>query len=342
VMQHAVNYVLGGNQMNMTYLSGLGERSDQWIFQPNAYLVSNKNNKVYTPENYIGQTSYYGATGLQSDYWHGTGTWKWSEYFSRMAAHPQAADPPSEWPGSEQKFQNRYSIQGAEFTIHQQMNHMIFAMGYINAMANSSNTPYTLAPRPEVSLNLDEDRSLDEAGCRLSVAASENTRKIEYYAGWRFIGKSKDAENGFEFVWNPGESFLDQELLITAVAYSDRGRRSLPSTAGESRIFIPADSVCHALDDDDSTGEVRHKLYQNYPNPFQLRTFIRFDLPYYSPVTINVYDLLGQKHATLIDEPRTAGQHTITFDASGLASGLYIYNMRTENFNRSKKMILIN
>ncbi|TVQ05379.1 MAG: T9SS C-terminal target domain-containing protein, partial [Balneolaceae bacterium] len=337
-MQHAVSYVLGGNQLNMAYLSGLGERSDQWIFQPNAYLVSNKNNKVYTPENYIGQTSYFGATGLASNYWFTES--KYAEYFSRQAAYPLAADPPSVWPGAEQKFQNRYSIQGGEFTIHQQMNHMIFAIGYINAMANTSNTPYSLAPRPEVSLNLNEGQSLDEAGCKLRVTASENTRRIEYYAGWRFIGENKDAENGFEFIWNPAVTFLDQDILITAVAFSDRGRRSLPTEEGMARIRISENSQCR-IDDDEPTDGITFRLFQNYPNPFNLRTLIRFDLRHFSPVTISVYDMLGKKITTLIDEPRAAGRHSVTFDASGLASGIYIYNMRSDTFNQSKKMTLI-
>jgi hypothetical protein len=228
-MQHAVSYVLGGNQMNMTYLSGLGERSDQWLFQPNAYLVSNKNSMVYTPENYIGQTSYYGGTGLASGFFQGKGTWKWSEYFSRQAAYPPVAENPGAWPGSEQKFQNRYSIQGGEFTVHQQMNHMIFAMGYINAMAKTSAERYELQPRPEVSLNI-----LDNY---LTVTASENTRRVEYYYNWRYIGESTDRKNGFGIFWAPP---LDAgtEVLITAVAYSDRGRRSLPSDAGDKNIVI--------------------------------------------------------------------------------------------------------
>ena len=236
-MQHAVNYVLGGNQLNMTYLSGLGERSDQWIFQPNAYLVSNKNSMVYTPENYIGQTSYFGGTGLASRFWQGTGTWKWSEYFSRLAAHPPVADDPGAWPGAEQKFQNRYSIQGGEFTVHQQMNHMIFAMGYINAMASSSDAPYTLAPRPEVSINLAEGQGFDRSGSYLTVTACENTRRVEYYYDWRFIGESTDKENGFTLFWEP-QPENGSEVLVTAVAYSDRGRKSLPSEAGEKNIII--------------------------------------------------------------------------------------------------------
>jgi uncharacterized protein YjdB len=233
-MQHAVSYVLGGNQLNMTYLSGLGERSDQWVFQPNAYLVSNKKNPVYTPENYIGQTSYFGATGLASGYWFKES--KFAEYYSRQAAHPPAADPPSVWPGAEQKFQNRYSIQGGEFTVHQQMNHMIFAMGYVNAMAETSVTPYSLEPRPEVSLNLTDGQEF-EPGSSLSTDASDNTRVVQYYYNWRYIGESFDRENDFRLVWTPDLND-GTNLLITAVAYSDRGRKSLPSAGGERSIII--------------------------------------------------------------------------------------------------------
>lgn len=340
-MQHAVNYVLGGNQMNMAYLSGLGERSDQWIFQPNAYLVSNKNSKVYTPENYIGQTSYFGATGLHSDYWHGTGTWKWSEYFSRMAAYPQAADPPSVWPGAEQKFQNRYSIQGAEFTIHQQMNHMIFAMGYINAMANTSGSPYIPAPRPVVSLNLSNGEEFPKSGCYLSASASENTRKVEYYYGWRYIGASTNSKDNFRVVWFP-ELDHGTEILITAVAYSDRGRKSLPTPDGESRILISGNVICDDPVEPEPTETPESlKLYQNWPNPFARYTRIRFDLPHPAPVAITIYDISGRKQLTLLEETKPAGEHIVDFDSTGLASGVYLYSLRSDSFHQSKKMILI-
>jgi endoglucanase len=242
-MQHIVNYVLGGNQLNLTYLSGLGERSDHWIFQPSAYLVSNKNSKVYTPENYPGQTSYFGGTGLSSEYWHKTGTWKWSEYFSRMASWPQAAEPPSTWPGAEQKFQNRYSIQGAEFTIHQQMNHMIFSMGYIKAMNSKNREEYNPAPRPLIKLNLCEGEPFAKSGCWLSVDASENTRLVEYFYEWRKIGESTDVVNNFRLYWKPPQSD-GVKVLVTAVAYSDRGRKSLPSAEGDKLIIVSADAEC--------------------------------------------------------------------------------------------------
>jgi endoglucanase len=242
-MQHIVNYVLGGNQLNLTNLSGLGERSDQWIFQPSAYLVSNKNSKVYTPENYPGQTSYFGGTGLSSEYWHKKGTWKWSEYFSRLASWPQAAEPPSVWPGAEQKFQNRYSIQGAEFTIHQQMNHMIFSMGYIKAMNSKSREEYLPADRPSVKLKLHVGEQFPKSGCWLSVDASDDTRLVEYYFEWRKIGESADKNNNFKIFWEPYPK-EGTEVLVTAVAYSDRGRKSIPSSEGEAQIVLSADAEC--------------------------------------------------------------------------------------------------
>lgn len=341
-MQHAVNYVLGGNQLNMAYLSGLGERSDQWIFQPSAYLVSNKNSMVYTPENFIGQTSYFGATGLHSSYWHGTGEWKWSEYLSRMAAYPQAADPPSVWPGAEQKFQNRYSIQGGEFTIHQQMNHMIFATGYINAMANTSSTRFNLEPRPEVSLNLNDGSSFAKTGCYLTVNASENTRKVEYYYNWRYIGESSDSENDFSFLWEPNPDDGSQ-VLITAVAYNARGRKSLPSTAGESPITISGEADCASMDEPGQTENPgTFRLYQNYPNPFNSSTKIRFDVPYSIPVAVKVFDLTGRIIRTLIDyETRPAGEYAVNFNPSGLSSGNYVYNMKAGTFSQSKVMTFI-
>lgn len=341
-IQHAVNYVLGGNQLNMTYLSGLGERSDQWIFQPSAYLVNNKNSMVYTPESFIGQTSYFGATGLHSSYWHDTGEWKWSEYLSRMAAYPQAADPPSVWPGAEQKFQNRYSIQGGEFTIHQQMNHMIFGMGYVNAMANTSSTRFNLEVRPEVTLNLSDGDRFAKTGCHLTVHASENTRKVEYYYNWHYIGESSDSENDFGLFWEPNLADGSQ-VLITAVAYNARGRKSLPSIAGESQIAISGEADCASIDEPGQT-EIPEtfRLYQNYPNPFNSSTKIRFDIPYSIPVAVKVFDLTGRIIRTLIDyETRPAGEYAVNFNTSGLSSGNYVYNLEAGSFNQSKVMTFI-
>ena len=82
-------------------------------------------------------------------------------------------------------------------------------------------------------------------------------------------------------------------------------------------------------------------LDQNYPNPFNPTTTIRFALPVATNVTLEVYTILGQKVATLTNSVMSAGVHTVTFDASGLASGLYIYKLHTDLFVDSKQMFLI-
>lgn len=86
----------------------------------------------------------------------------------------------------------------------------------------------------------------------------------------------------------------------------------------------------------------RTMLYQNYPNPFNPSTNIVFDLPSPSKVRITVYNTLGMQVAVLEAGERSAGQHQITFDASRLASGVYLYALMVDgSLHSTKKMVLI-
>jgi hypothetical protein len=83
-------------------------------------------------------------------------------------------------------------------------------------------------------------------------------------------------------------------------------------------------------------------LQQNYPNPFNPSTNINFALPQASNVTLTVYDMLGRKVATLIDgEQLQAANHSVRFNASALASGMYIYRIEAGSFVSTRKMMLI-
>ncbi|TVR18768.1 MAG: T9SS C-terminal target domain-containing protein [Balneolaceae bacterium] len=83
------------------------------------------------------------------------------------------------------------------------------------------------------------------------------------------------------------------------------------------------------------------ELNQNYPNPFNSGTIINYRLPRSNFVTLEVFDLLGRRIATLADGFRDAGSYDVPFDASGLSSGVYIYRLITNNEVLSRKMVLI-
>ena len=82
-------------------------------------------------------------------------------------------------------------------------------------------------------------------------------------------------------------------------------------------------------------------LEQNYPNPFNPTTTIRYEIAKYSSVNLTVYDMLGRSVAELVNQSQPAGIYEVPFDGSNLASGAYIYILRTENFILKKKMILL-
>ena len=89
-----------------------------------------------------------------------------------------------------------------------------------------------------------------------------------------------------------------------------------------------------------------YALSQNYPNPFNPETVIHYDLPFPSHVKLSVYNIMGQKVATLVDGERSAGSHSIVWDGKNnkgesLASGVYLYRMETEGFVQTRKLVLM-
>ena len=83
------------------------------------------------------------------------------------------------------------------------------------------------------------------------------------------------------------------------------------------------------------------RLAQNYPNPFNPITNITFNLIHADHVTLKVYNILGREVASLVDGNLQAGDYTAIFDASDLASGVYIYTLSTSNQSQSQKMVLM-
>lgn len=120
------------------------------------------------------------------------------------------------------------------------------------------------------------------------------------------------------------------------------------NTAEDGLVFIAAEKLFIIQDNltTDIEETIDHKprkfvLEQNYPNPFNPVTTIQFFLKKDSQIQLNVYNTIGQKVATLVNEFYHAGLYKVNFDGSHLPSGIYIYKMQTKSFSESRKMMLM-
>ena len=86
---------------------------------------------------------------------------------------------------------------------------------------------------------------------------------------------------------------------------------------------------------------IEFTVSQNYPNPFNPITNIKFRTSNFGFVSLKVYDVLGNEIRTLVNEEKPAGEYQVTFNGSGLASGVYVYRIKTNGKIISKKMILL-
>jgi len=85
----------------------------------------------------------------------------------------------------------------------------------------------------------------------------------------------------------------------------------------------------------------QYMLSQNFPNPFNPSTTIRYGLTQQMLVTLKIYNILGQEVAALVNEEKPAGSYEVNFNASRLSSGVYFYRLQAGSFIETKKMILL-
>ena len=130
--------------------------------------------------------------------------------------------------------------------------------------------------------------------------------------------------------------------IWSGIGFSDASGSSLKLPAG----FIPGEISVRmpTAVDDLSNGQMlpnQFAMAQNYPNPFNPTTMIEFALPTADHVKLEVFNVLGQKTAVLMDQRMTAGVHQVEFDASSSPSGIYFYRLATKDKSLTKKMILV-
>jgi hypothetical protein len=130
------------------------------------------------------------------------------------------------------------------------------------------------------------------------------------------------------------------------ITLSTGGNDSINTNFDEIRLGTDWKSVSYTLaatsvSKKELTSPSKFALLQNYPNPFNPSTNIAFTLNKAGNTRLTVFDILGRQVAVLVDGMQTEGQHTVTFNASRFASGVYFYRLESAGTVVAKKMVLM-
>ncbi|MDP3149200.1 MAG: right-handed parallel beta-helix repeat-containing protein [Ignavibacteria bacterium] len=181
-----------------------------------------------------------------------------------------------------------------------------------------------------------QDKRFEEAVNNLNkLAVTYKTNKeVEkhslFNAGYVYLTYLNDYKNATDKFDELAVKYPDDDLvfeskyLLGATETVNAFKSVLPKTA-ESELIKPA----------------KYELTQNYPNPFNPITTITYQLPKSGSVTLKIYDMLGKEVMTLVSEQKEIGKYTVQFDASSLASGMYVYQLRANDYTSTKKMLLL-
>jgi type IX secretion system substrate protein len=148
---------------------------------------------------------------------------------------------------------------------------------------------------------------------------------------------------------------IERSSITNGASVANGGTHKIRSSVGESMIGLSSNAsyktffgflytqqpIITDVKTDNSLIPDRFEMKQNYPNPFNPTTVIEFAVPQESKVLLEVFNILGERFATLVNEVKTPGYYNVNFDAGLLSSGFYIYRIQAEDFVEVKKMILL-
>jgi hypothetical protein len=195
----------------------------------------------------------------------------------------------------------------------------------------------------------------DNAGNSYTLYASNGEVDLDYYelpplppagifdvrfGSQRFIDDLSSGQNSIEFtgVEYPVKIKIEGMSLKLEDVTGQIINSELNS--GEE-VIVYNNAITKLIITSGDIAPVNYALEQNYPNPFNPVTTIKFSLPETSNVTLSIYNALGERVAEIVNSQLQAGNHYYQWNANNFASGLYFYELRTENFVSTKKMILM-
>ena len=121
---------------------------------------------------------------------------------------------------------------------------------------------------------------------------------------------------------------------------SHPGAKNSPSPSHRCVAAIHSAGGLHTAAEDAEDLPTSFALEQNYPNPFNPSTAVGFSLPRTTAVTLRVYDAAGRLRGTVLEQTKPAGSHSVTLDAAGLATGVYLYEIRAGDFTATRSMVV--
>jgi hypothetical protein len=196
-----------------------------------------------------------------------------------------------------------YGITNSEYTILKGNDTVYFSLDVLDASSGK-----LLGNIKKVAFNKTNLSAFEEAEYKLDFGNLTGTKSVRLKI---------TASNNF-----------NGNCLLTE-SYTDMIHRGLSKTNIEHIFF------------DEILSVTEYELGQNFPNPFNPSTKISYQIPKAGLVTLKIYDLLGKEIATLVNEQQNEGRYEVKFDASLLASGVYIYKLQAGDFVFSKKMIIL-
>jgi len=172
--------------------------------------------------------------------------------------------------------------------------------------------------------------------CNINGQAVWQMRHVESQSGY-------NSQNSLNAEFGLAESTVIDSIIINWSS----GIEQVFTNVGSNQFLTIEENGSTDITEDFSTAlPDEFKLDQNYPNPFNPTTKISFTIPNvvdanFASTTLKIYDVLGNEVAVLVSEAKAAGHYEVTFQAGGLSSGMYFYNLTSGWFSQTKKMILL-
>lgn len=182
-------------------------------------------------------------------------------------------------------------------------------------------------PQRNLSLTAYKDSSSSKV---VIVAINNSTSNLTQ----SFTLQNADAEKFTSYVTTETKNCV-QESDISV----NGGNFTITLEPSSITTFVSTDFAVSV--ENETTIRKQYNLLQNYPNPFNPITNIEYSVPQSSYVSLKVYNFLGEEVATLFEGSREAGNYVVQFDGADLASGLYLYQFKANDFNETKKLILL-